>query len=76
MTADPQIRAKTAGTDKYMFHSIDIYEDMCKDMKELAASITDRPVYSICLGDMVHNNMSLWEDYCEGLKDFSFPCFM
>ena len=75
MTADPQIRAKTAGTDKYMFHSIDIYEDMCKDMKELAATITDRPVYSICLGDMVHNNMSLWEDYCEGLKDFSFPVF-
>ena len=58
-----------------MFHSIDIYEDMCKDMKELAATITDRPVYSICLGDMVHNNMSLWEDYCEGLKDFSFPVF-
>ena len=24
---------------------------------------------------MVHNNMSLWEDYCEGLKDFSFPVF-
>ena len=49
MTADPQIRARNAGTDQYLFHSIDIYEDMCADMKELAATITDRPVYSICL---------------------------
>lgn len=48
---------------------------MCTDMKELAATISDRPVYSICLGDMVHNNMSLWEDYCNGIKDFSFPVF-
>ena len=24
---------------------------------------------------MVHNNMSLWEDYCNGIKDFSFPVF-
>lgn len=75
MTADPQIRARSAGTDQYLFHSIDIYEDMCTDMKELAATISDRPVYSICLGDMVHNNMSLWEDYCNGIKDFSFPVF-
>ena len=75
MTADPQIRARNAGTDQYLFHSIDIYEDMCADMKELAATITDRPLYSICLGDMVHNNMSLWEDYCNGIKDFSFPVF-
>lgn len=75
MTADPQIRARTAGTDQYLFHSIDMYEDMCRDMKELAASIADRPVYSICLGDMVHNNMALWEDYCAGIKDFTFPVF-
>lgn len=75
MTADPQIRAKTEKTDNYMFHSIDMYEDMCTDMKELAASITDRPVYSICLGDMVHNNMNLWETYCSGIGDFDFPVF-
>ncbi len=75
MTADPQIRARTANTDQYLFHSIDMYEDMCADMKELAATITDRPVYSICLGDMVHNNMALWKDYCDGIKDFTFPVF-
>ncbi len=72
MTADPQIRTKTYGDT---FNAVDIYKDMCQDMMEFAATISDRPVYSICLGDMIHNNMSLWTDYCNGIKDFTFPVF-
>ena len=75
MTADPQIRSRNAGFDKFAYHSIDMYEDMCRDLCETAASITDRPVYSICLGDLVHNDMSLYPTYCAGIADFDFPVF-
>ena len=57
MTADPQIRSRSARYDNFAFHSIDMYEDMCRDLRETAASITDRPVYGISLGDLVHNDM-------------------
>lgn len=50
MTADPQIRSRNARYDNFAFHSIDVYEEMCRDLQETAASITDRPVYSISLG--------------------------
>lgn len=60
MTADPQIRSRNARYDNFAFHSIDMYEEMCRDLQETAASITDRPVYGISLGDLVHNDMSLY----------------
>lgn len=75
MTADPQIRSRSAGYDKFAFHSIDMYEDLCRDLKQTAATITDRPVYSISLGDLVHNDMSLYPTYCAGIADFDFPVF-
>ena len=75
MTADPQIRSRNAGFDKFAYHSIDMYEDMCRDLRETVASITDRPVYSISLGDLVHNDMSLYPTYCAGIADFDFPVF-
>lgn len=75
MTADPQIRSRSARYDNFAFHSIDMYEDMCRDLWETAASITDRPVYGISLGDLVHNDMSLYPTYCAGIADFDFPVF-
>ena len=75
MTADPQIRPRGARYDNFAFHSIDMYEDMCRDLRETAASITDRPVYGIALGDLVHNDMSLYPTYCAGIADFDFPVF-
>lgn len=75
MTADPQIRSRSARYDNFAFHSIDMYEDMCRDLRETAASIIDRPVYGISLGDLVHNDMSLYPTYCAGIADFDFPVF-
>ena len=75
MTADPQIRSRNARYDNFAFHSIDMYEEMCRDLQETAASITDRPVYGISLGDLVHNDMSLYPTYCAGIADFDFPVF-
>ena len=75
MTADPQIRSRSARYDNFAFHSIDMYEVLCRDLRETAASITDRPVYGISLGDLVHNDMSLYPTYCAGIADFDFPVF-
>lgn len=75
MTADPQIRSRNANYDNFAFHSIDMFEDLCRDLQQTAVSITDRPVYGIALGDLVHNNMDLFPTYCEGIADFDFPVF-
>ena len=66
--ADPQPRASTAGFDNIAYHSLDICEDFYRDMREKAATITDRNVYGLMLGDIVHENMSLFDNYIEGLK--------
>jgi hypothetical protein len=50
-------------------------EDFYRDMREKAATITDRNVYGMMLGDVVHENMSLYTDYLAGLKTLGFPMF-
>ena len=66
--ADPQPRAKSSGYDRFAFHSLDICEDFYLDMKESRAKITDREVYGLMLGDIVHENMSLYPYYTEGMS--------
>jgi hypothetical protein len=73
--ADPQPRARSAGYDNIAYHSLDMCEDFYLDMKEKAATITDRNVYGLMLGDIVHENMSLFTDYVAGLKTLGFPMF-
>ena len=73
--ADPQPRASTAGMDKIAYHSLDICDDFYRDMREKAATITDRNVYGLMLGDLVHENMSLYDNYIAGLKSLGFPMF-
>jgi len=75
MSGDPQIRSKGARSDKLAYHSIDMMYDMFEDMNNLAKTITDRPCYGICLGDMVHNDMDMYSEYCNGLKALSYPTF-
>lgn len=65
--ADPQPRKHTAGTDQYAYAALECCQDMYKDMKELKGKMTDRPVYAIGLGDIVHQDLSLIEDYKDGM---------
>lgn len=66
--ADPQPRAKTTGYDRFAFHSLDICENFYLDLKESKAKITDREVYGLMLGDIVHENMSLYPYYTAGMQ--------
>ena len=73
--ADPQPRAKTVGYDKIAYHSLEMCDDFYLDMREKAGTISDRKVYGLMLGDLVHENMSLFQNYVEGLKTLGFPMF-
>ena len=74
--ADPQPRSSGAGFDNIAYHSLDICDDFYRDMREKAASITDRNVYGMMLGDIVHENMSLYDNYInDGLSTLGFPMF-
>ena len=73
--ADPQPRASTAGYDNIAYHSLDMCEDFYRDMREKAGTISDRNVYGMMLGDLVHENMNLYANYVEGLKKLGFPMF-
>ena len=73
--ADPQPRASTAGYDNNAYHALDCCNDLYRDMREKAATITDRNVYGLMLGDIVHENMNLFDNYIAGLKTLGFPMF-
>ena len=73
--ADPQPRASGAGFDNIAYHSLEICDDFYRDMREKRATITDRNVYGMMLGDIVHENMALFDNYIVGLKTLGFPMF-
>lgn len=73
--ADPQPRLTTAKDDKVAFHSLDICDDLYRDMRVTAAKITDREVYGLMLGDIVHEKMNLYANYVAGLKSLGFQMF-
>lgn len=66
---DPQPRKSNSNwTESSGYHSLDICADMYKDMKEYAATMKDRPVYGIGLGDIVHQDVSLLPAYRSGMS--------
>lgn len=75
IAGDPQPRARTAGYDNFAYHSLDCCDDMWRDMKEYTSAITDRPVYGMMLGDLVHENMNLYADYLEGIAQLDYPTY-
>ena len=74
-TADPQPRAGTVGYDNLGYHSLDCCEDLYQDLQETAAGITGRQVFGVCLGDLVHENMSLYKNYTDGLRRVGYPTY-
>ena len=75
ISADPQPRSRTRGGDKLAYHSLDCCSDLYRDMKEYASSISGQEVHGICLGDIVHEDMSLYGQYIEGMRSMGFPTY-
>lgn len=75
ISADLQPRASTAGFDNFAYHSLDCCEDIYRSWRELEEKITDRPLYGITLGDIVHENMTLYENYLRAIAKNHFPTY-
>lgn len=75
ITADPQPRANNWTLDKTAFKALEICEDLYQELKDVADDISGRQVYGICLGDLVHENMSLFSNYAKGLEKVGYPTY-
>jgi hypothetical protein len=76
ITADPQPRKyENWNNDRVAFKSLDVCEDMYDELAEVAAGISGRQVYGICLGDIVHETMDLFSNYNTGLARLGFPTY-
>ena len=77
MVADPQPRPRDRAFDKVGYHSLDCCNDLYRDMRETGSVIRhNRPCYAIVLGDIVHEDMSLFDEYIsEGTSKMGFPTF-
>lgn len=75
ISADPQPRANNWSLDKIAYKSLDICEDLYRELADVAGTISDRQVYGICLGDLVHENMSLFTNYENGLSQLGYPTY-
>ena len=75
--ADPQPRTRNKAHDRVAYHSLDCCNDLYRDMRETGAGIqSDRPCYAIMLGDIVHEDMSLFDKYIvDGTSKMGFPTF-
>ncbi len=74
-TADPQPRGSKWSMDNIAYRSLACCNDLYKELKETAASVTGRQVYGICLGDIVHEDMALFSNYADGLSTLGYPTF-
>ena len=75
--ADPQPRTGNKAHDRVAYHSLDCCNDLYRDMRETGGGIlADRPCYAMMLGDIVHEDMSLFDKYIEdGTSKMGFPTF-
>ncbi len=77
MVGDPQPRSRGKAHDNVAYHSLDCCLDLYRDMRETGALIRkDRPCYAVVLGDIVHEDMTLFDEYIkQGTSKMGFPVF-
>ena len=77
MVADPQPRLRDRAFDRVAYHSLDCCNDLYRDMRETGSVIRrNRPCYAVVLGDVVHEDMTLFDEYIyEGTGKMGFPTF-
>lgn len=76
ITADPQPRKQSNwNLEKVAYKSLDICQDLYQELYDVSSSISDRQVYGICLGDVVHEDMSLYSNYVSALGTLGYPTY-
>ena len=75
ITADPQPRSNNWGLDRIAYKALDVCEDLYDELADVAASISDRQVYGICVGDIVHEKMEYFDNYDTGLARLGYPTY-
>jgi len=75
ITADPQPRQFKYTLDKIAYKSLDVCQDLYQELYDVASGISDRQVYGICLGDIVHEDMSLYANYASALSTLGYPTY-
>ena len=76
-TADPQSRNSSGwyAYDNSAYQSLEIAKDMYQELKEVALTMSDRAVYGICLGDLVHNTPGLLSTYASYMNKLPFMTY-
>ena len=76
ITADPQPRGNWV-IDHTAYRSLQCCNNLYTELQETAAPILagGQQVYGICLGDIVHEDMSLFSDYKTGLATLGYPTY-
>ena len=72
--ADPQPRGRLATWDKIAYHSLDLADELYADIKAHVSTLGKETV-GIVLGDVVHENMSLYENYINSIAGLNLPLY-
>ena len=76
ITADPQPRKYSKwNNDRIAYKSLDVCEDLYSELADVASGISGRQVYGICLGDIVHEDMTLFDTYDNALAKLGYPTY-
>ena len=75
ITADPQPRKFNWTLDRIAYKSLDVCQDLYQELYDVASGISGRQVYGICLGDIVHEDMSLYSNYVTALGTLGYPTY-
>ena len=76
ITADPQPRKYSGwNNDRIAYRSLDACEDLYSELADVSSGIAGRQVYGICLGDIVHEDMSLFAQYNSALATLGYPTY-
>lgn len=75
ITADPQPRQFKYTLDRIAYKSLDVCQDLYQELYDVSHSISGRHVFGICLGDIVHEDMSLYSQYVTALGSLAYPTY-
>lgn len=75
ISADPQPRKFKYTLDRIAYKSLDVCQDLYQELYDVASGINGRQVYGICLGDVVHEDMELYEQYVSALGVLGYPTY-